>query len=252
MEIETLLITQARTGSTRLPGKVMMEIDKAPLLKIHLDRISKTRKINKIIVATTDNPEDDHLANCVIEWGYSVFRGSEKDVLERYYKASQKFNPKYIIRVTSDCPLIDPDLIDQVVDFFILSGNDYCSNTIIENYPDGQDIEIFKFSALEYSWLNAKKSSEREHVTPFIRQNSNIYGNKKFSVINFPCDNNYSSIRMTVDESNDFELIKVLIQKLGINKTWREYADFIINENLLNINGNILRNEGYIKSLKND
>ena len=123
---------------------------------------------------------------------------------------------------------------------------------MIENFPDGQDIEVFKFSALENAWKNAKLLSEREHVTPYIRNNSNFNGASLFTAINFPCDSDYSKIRMTVDEVQDFELIKILIHKLGTKMSWQEYTDFIISNNLSKINDDIIRNEGLLKSLKKD
>jgi spore coat polysaccharide biosynthesis protein SpsF (cytidylyltransferase family) len=131
-------------------------------------------------------------------------------------------------------------------------NKDYCSNTLIENYPDGQDIEVFKFSALEKAWSNAILNSDREHVTPYIIKNSDFKGENLFTAVNFDCFKNYSNVRMTVDEVSDFKLIEVLIKNLGANKTWEDYTNFIINNNLIRINGEIIRNEGYLKSLNKD
>jgi spore coat polysaccharide biosynthesis protein SpsF (cytidylyltransferase family) len=252
MEIKTVLITQARTGSTRLPGKVLMEVNNSPLLKIHLDRLSQTKNIDKIIVATTVNKEDDIIEKIATEWGYEVFRGSENDVLDRFYQAVKKPNPTWVVRVTSDCPLIDPNLVGDVLNFTQVQNVDYCSNTMVEKFPDGQDVEVFKFSALEYAWMNATKKSDREHVTPFIRENSNYKNNSRFTAINFDIENNYSNIRMTVDEQKDFELINKVVSELGTEKSWLDYTEYIIKNDLSNINGNIIRNEGYLKSLKED
>lgn len=252
MELKTVLITQARIGSTRLPGKVLMEINQMPLLKIHLDRLKKSKNIDKILVATTDNVEDNIIEKLVIEWGYEVFRGSENDVLDRFYKAVKNINPLWVVRVTSDCPLIDPILVDKVVEVTQAENEDYGSNAIDETFPDGQDVEVFKFTALETAWKNAKKESEREHVTPYIKNNSNFKGENIFSSISYKNNIDYSKIRMTVDELSDFELINKVITELGFNKSWLEYTEYIINNNLVEINGNIIRNEGYLKSLKND
>lgn len=252
MASNTILITQARTGSTRLPGKVLKEINEKSLLQIHLDRLKKCKSISEIIVATTTNCEDEKLYNLVVLWGYNAFRGSETDVLDRFYMSVKDKKADWIVRVTSDCPLIDPELVDKVIDFVQTNNKDYGSNTLIENFPDGQDIEVIKFSALEIAWRNAKLSSEREHVTPFIRNNSDFKGGHLFSAINYPCDFDFSKIRMTVDESKDFELIKKLINDLGIDKTWLEYTNHIIQNNLTEINDSIIRNEGLLKSLKND
>ena len=173
-------------------------------------------------------------------------------MLDRFYQAVKHEKPDWIVRVTSDCPLIDPILVDKLINLAHSKKIDYCSNILIENFPDGQDIEIFKYSALEIAWVNAKLSSEREHVTPYIRNNSDFNGRSLFSAINFDCPNDYSMIRMTVDESRDFDLIKILINDLGADKTWLEYTNYIIKNDLHKINNSIIRNEGLLKSLKND
>ncbi len=252
MVSNTILITQARTGSTRLPGKVLKEINEKSLLQIHLDRLKKCKSVSEIIVATTTNSEDQIIFEKAIEWGFSASKGSDSDVLDRFYQAVKDKNADWIVRVTSDCPLIDPVLVDNVIDFVQENNKDYGSNTLIENFPDGQDIEVFKFSALEKAWKNAKLLSEREHVTPFIRNNSDVKGGSLFTAINFPCDFDFSKIRMTVDESKDFELISILVNELGTAKTWLEYTDYILKNNLTKINDSIIRNEGLLKSLKND
>lgn len=249
---KTILITQARYGSTRLPGKVLKEINGKSLLQIHLERLKKCKSVSEIIVATTTNSEDQVIYDKAIEWGFTSSRGSESDVLDRFYQAVKDKNADWIVRVTSDCPLIDPVLVDNVIDFVQLNNKDYGANIIIENFPDGQDIEVFKFSALEKAWHNAKLLSEREHVTPYIRNNSNLKGENIFSSISYKNSIDYSKIRITVDESSDFELIKTIITELGCNKSWLEYTEYIINNQLFEINGNIIRNEGYLKSLKND
>tara|TARA_B110000503_G_scaffold72571_1_gene112169 strand:- start:9142 stop:9900 length:759 start_codon:yes stop_codon:yes gene_type:complete len=252
MEVKTILITQARSGSRRLPGKILKKINDESLLEIHLKRLNKCNNVSKIIVATTDKPEDQVIYDYAIDLGYNSFRGSERDVLDRFYQAVRNEKPDWIVRVTSDCPLIDPFLVDKLIKFAHNNNRDYCSNTLIENYPDGQDIEVFKFSALESAWKNANLSSEREHVTPYIRNNSDFKGASIFKALNYPCDSNYSQIRMTVDETKDFDLIKVLIDDLGTNKTWLEYTDYIIENDLNKINNSIIRNEGLLKSIKND
>jgi spore coat polysaccharide biosynthesis protein SpsF len=252
MEIKTVLITQARTGSTRLPGKVLMEVNNTPLLKIHLDRLSKSRNVDKIIVATTRNEEDDIIERIGKEWGYEVYRGSENDVLDRYYQTVKNLNPKWIVRVTSDCPLIDPILVDKVIEITKAENKDYGSNVIDETFPDGQDVEVFKFSALEKAWNEANKLSEREHVTPFIRNNSDLKSGNLFSAISYKNKTDYSKIRMTVDEQKDYELINKIITDLGSEQSWLYYTEYIIKNDLVKINGSIKRNEGYLKSLKKD
>lgn len=252
MEVKTILITQARSGSTRLPGKILKKINDESLLEIHLKRLNKCKNVSKIIVATTDKREDKVIYDCAIELGFDSFRGSESDVLDRFYQAVRKEKPDWIVRVTSDCPLIDSELVDSVIRFAKKNNVDYTSNILIENYPDGQDIEVFKYSALEIAWKNAKLCSEREHVTPYIRNNSDFNEGSLFSAINFPSPYDYSKIRMTVDETKDLELITNLINDLGTDKSWLEYTNHIIKNDLNKINDSIIRNEGFLKSIKND
>ncbi|WP_206531506.1 cytidylyltransferase domain-containing protein [Flavobacterium sp. Sr18] len=252
MEVKTIVITQARVGSTRLPGKVLKEINGKSLLQIHLERLRKCTTVSEIIVATTSEPADQVLFDKAIEWGFSASKGSESDVLDRFYQSVKDKNPDWIVRVTSDCPLIDPILVDQVITFVQENNCDYVSNGLIENFPDGQDIEVFKFTALEQAWKNATLLSEREHVTPYIRNNSDFNGGDLFTAINFPCEWDFSKIRMTVDEVRDFELIEILVHELGTDITWLEYVNYIIENNLTKVNDKIIRNEGLLKSLKND
>jgi spore coat polysaccharide biosynthesis protein SpsF len=248
----TVLITQARLGSTRLPQKVLIEIEGKSLLQLHLQRLQKCTNVSKIVVATTENLEDDILFNKVISWGFVAYKGAEFDVLDRYYKAAKLNSADWVVRVTSDCPLIDPKLVDQVIQYVQSKDADYGSNTLIENFPDGQDIEVFKFSVLEDAWYNAKLFSEREHVTPFIRKNSTFNGINKFSSVNFSCSGNFNNIRMTVDEQIDIYTIEILIKNLGYDASWEEYTNFIVNNHKKFDNHNIIRNEGYLKSLKKD
>ena len=252
MEVKTVLITQARSGSTRFPGKILKEIEGKSLLQIHLNRLRGCKTISKIIVATTIKPEDEIIYNKAIQWGFDASRGSELDVLDRFYKAVKNDKPDWIVRVTSDCPLIDPKLVDSIISFVQKKNVDYVSNTFVEKFPDGQDVEVFKFSALETAWKSAKLQSEREHVTPYIRNNSDFNGGVLFKAINFPCKFDYSKIRMTVDEIRDFELIKRLIEELGVDQTWLKYTNYVIENDLGIINNSIIRNEGLKTSLKND
>ncbi len=252
MEIKTVLITQARSGSTRFPGKILKEIGGKSLLQIHLNRLKECQTISKIIVATTSKPEDEIIYNMAIKWGFDASRGAELDVLDRFYKAVKNEKPHWVVRVTSDCPLIDSKLVDNIISFVQQKNVDYGSNTLVEKFPDGQDVEVFKFSALETAWKNAKLQSEREHVTPYIRNNSDFNGGIIFRAINYPYEFDYSKIRMTVDEIRDFELIEKLIENLGVDETWLKYTNYIIDNDLGKINNSITRNEGFKISLKND
>lgn len=252
MDIKTIVVTQARSGSSRLPGKVLKEVNGKTLLQIHLDRLKKCTKVSEIIVATTVNDDDEIIYNSAVKWGFTGSRGSENNVLDRFYQAVKDKHPDWIVRVTSDCPLLDAQLVDEVISYAQNHDYDYVSNGLIEHFPDGQDIEVFKFSALKKAWKNAKLDSELEHVTPYIVNNTDVRGGAIFSGKNYECEHNYSHIRMTVDEPQDFELIKYLITQLGTEKTWLEYTNYIIENDLTKMNDQIIRNEGLLKSLKND
>ena len=204
------------------------------------------------MVATTVAPEDDVIISLCNQWDVSTSRGSVDDVLDRFYQAAKNINPKWVVRITSDCPLLDPALIDAVIALAQVNDVDYCSNILVENFPDGQDVEVFKFEALKKAWTEAKLKSEREHVTPFIRTNSSHNGGNLFSSINFPCAYDFSKIRMTVDELVDFELINKVVTNLGVKQNWLTYTNYIIENQLTSINADIIRNEGMLKSLKND
>lgn len=252
MDVKTILVTQARLGSTRLPGKILKQVGGKSLLQIHLDRLRHCTKISKIIVATTNKEEDNIIYEKAVEWGFDASRGSELNVLDRFYQSVKDENAAWIVRVTSDCPLIDPNLVDEVVTFVQKHNMDYGSNGLIEHFPDGQDVEVFKFSALQSAWEKASLLSEKEHVTPYIRNNANGKGNNSFTSINYPSPTDYSNIRMTIDEIEDFQLIEILITNLGTDKSWMDYTNYIIDNDLGKINSKIIRNEGLIKSIKKE
>lgn len=247
------VIVQARTGSTRLPGKVVRKIKGRPLLWHLVNRLKKTTNLEKIIVATTDRQQDDIIETYCKEWDIQCFRGSENDVLDRYYNAGKKFSVNVVMRITGDCPLIDERLVDEMIDYFHKNDFDYLSNTIEPTYPDGMDIEIFTFSALEKAWQSATLLSDREHVTPFIYKNSNCAGQNLFKTSNYSYPVDFSHIRLTVDEENDFEVVKYLIENLEDSDTWMDYvSELTKNPEMILKNIKYKRNEGYAKSLTHD
>jgi len=243
-----IIVTQARVNSTRLPNKVMMSIDGETLLETHLNRLTKSLKADKVILATTFEKGVQNLIDVGKKSGVEIFQGETDNVLSRFYNAVEKFNPEYIVRVTSDCPLIDPNLIDNLLEIAENEKLDYVSNILLESYPDGQDIEVMSYKALEICNGSVTLSSDKEHVTPYIKRNSTFFNGSLFYSKNIKSTVDYSHIRMTVDEIRDFECINVLIKKLGRNKSWNEYARFIMNNQNLFTNQGILRNEGYFKS----
>ena len=207
-------IIQARLGSTRLPKKVLMPINNFDsVLSFGIKQIKNSNLIDHLVVATTELKEDDELVNYVKKIKVPIFRGSTNDVLDRYYQCAKKFSFSIIIRITSDCPLIDPTIVDEIISNFINNKNsfDYASNVHpLRTFPHGSDIEIFTFKALEAAWKEAKKSSEREHVTPYL------YNNKKFKLFNHTSKNDLSNFRWTIDYLEDLELVRQIISKIKV------------------------------------
>ncbi|MGK9476879.1 cytidylyltransferase domain-containing protein [Melioribacter sp. OK-6-Me] len=206
-------IVQARIGSTRLPGKIFKELEGKPILWHVINRLSHSKKIKNIIVATTDLPEDDATEEFCENNKIDCFRGSSEDVLSRYYQAAIDYEVDTIVRVTSDCPVIDPAVIDKMISkYFLLNKNgmvDYLSNTIKRTFPRGLDAEIFSFTALAEAFRCANEKYEREHVTPYIYQHPDI-----FKIVNYENNQDYSFHRWTVDTAEDYELIKQIYKNL--------------------------------------
>lgn len=246
-------ITQARFNSSRLPGKVLLKIGDKTLLQIHIERILKSKKIDQVILATTFEQQSDQLIDIASSLNVAFFQGSTENVLDRFYKSARNHMPDYVVRLTSDCPLVDSEIIDQVVDKCISGGYDYCSNTLNPTFPDGMDVEVMKFGVLEKAWQNAIKISEKEHVTPFIWSNSTFKGGVLFKSSNFENNDDLSHYRLTVDEQADFELIKELVLTLGDKRPWRDYVDYLAkNPGNQAVNSKFKRNEGYMKSIQSE
>lgn len=246
-----IAIIQARISSTRLPGKVLKKIKDKTILEHVVDRVKAAKSIDNIVVATTTNKEDLKIVNICSESGISIFCGSEDDVLDRYYQTARLFKAEHIVRITSDCPLIDPQVIEEVIELYFKEKADYATNTMPETFPDGLDTEVFSFNTLKIAWENAKLFSEREHVTPYIRKNPNI-----FKLVNLKCNFSLNNKRWTIDEPIDLKFIKIIYKNLYSEDSlfgMRKILDFLKkNPKIEKINKNIIRNEGYSKSLKED
>ncbi len=210
--MNTSIIIQARYSSTRLPGKILKKIGKDSILEILIKRLKKTKNIRDIIVACTSNPKDKEIINLCKKLKIKYFIGSEKNVLQRYYLAAKKFNISNIIRITSDCPLVDIKTIDKLILKFHNTHSDYASNTLSPTYPDGMDIEIFKFNLLkERHFIHNKDMNEEEHVT------TGMVSNKKYKRVGIKLDHNYSNLRLTLDTYYDFKILKKLIKYFKFN-----------------------------------
>jgi spore coat polysaccharide biosynthesis protein SpsF len=212
--MKSVAIIQARMGSTRLYGKVMRQLCGKTVLSHVISRVRVCPLVDEIVVATTVSGIDDVIAKEAEKCGAFSFRGSEHDVLERYYLAAKQFEADAVIRITSDCPLFDSEVLGEMLKLFIDSRNskanmDYLSNTLFRTYPRGLDTEVFTFRALEISHLNAKSIAQREHVTPYIYQNPDT-----FNLRNYVNDNDYSMYRWTLDTEEDFQLIQEIYDAL--------------------------------------
>ena len=247
--VKIIGITQARFNSSRFPGKILKKINGKSLLQIHLERVKASRLINKFIVATTNENPTNEIEEIAVSLGYEIYKGSTNDVLDRFYNAAKAELPDYIVRITSDCPLIDATLIDEIIKACIEGKFDYCSNTLQPSYPDGLDVEVFKYTALEKAWNEAVSSSDREHVTPYISRNST--GKKNiFSSFNYSNQEDLSRFRLTVDEPSDFEVITDVLSEMGEKKSWKDYVAFLKDHpDIFNKNAHIKRNEGFMKSI---
>lgn len=246
-----LAIIQARMGSTRLPSKVLMPLSGKTVLEHVVTRVRESKFINEVVVATTVDKQDLEIISFCSSNGIRVFVGSETDVLDRYYQAARLFKPANVVRITSDCPMIDPEIIDQIGARHVSEKADYTSNTLEETYPDGLDAEIFSFQALEIAWQQATLYSEREHVTPYIKKYS-----EKFKLISVKSEVDLSSMRWTIDQQEDFQFLSELFRRLyPSNPTFRtkDVLEVITKDpDIIKINNSIVRNEGYLKSLMKD
>ncbi len=248
--MKIIAIIQARLGSTRLPGKVLLDLEGKTVLERVIERVKSSKHINDVIVATTIDKKDLTIVKLCANLCISVYCGSVDDVLDRYYQAARLFKADHVLRITSDCPLIDSKIIDDVVTLHLSEKADYTSNTLKETYPDGQDAEIFTFNTLKETWKNANLASEREHVTPFIRKNP------AYKLVNLESKIDLSQKRWTLDNPEDYIFIKKIYENLYRNDSlfgMEKILKFIDeNPEIEKINSSINRNEGYLKSLKED
>jgi len=203
---DIIAIVQARMGSTRLPGKVLLDLAGKPMLVRDIERIQRAKNIDDIVIATTIKPEDDKIISLCREYRWKFFRGSENDLLDRYYQAACEYHAKTIVRITSDCPLIEPAIVDRIIEKFVAleSKIDYVSNIFpIRTYPQGLDTEVMSISALEKCWKEDMNPQFREHVTEYILHNPNL-----FRIFEINHEKDLSSMRWTVDTQEDLDFVR--------------------------------------------
>lgn len=253
-------IIQARINSKRLQGKVMMPIMGKPLLYYVINQLKHSKKITRIIVATSNLPEDDKIQEFVETLGIKFFRGHPDDVLDRYYRCATYFHADPIVRITADDPLIDPALVDRCITKFEEGNFDYVSNSIkkgstgwfldLNGFPAGFAVSIFSFNALKKAWQSLKKPSQREHVVFGIEENIN-----SFKFRNIKNSRDLSHIRLTVDYQADFDVVKTVIESFPEKTifTLDQVVSFLLdNPEVMRTNSNIPFDEGYVKSLKQE
>ena len=235
-----IVIIQARMTSSRLPGKILKYLhDGKSLLQLQIERLKKSKNVEDIVIATTCNLEDDPVAELAISMKVKFFRGSEDNVLERYYLASKENPSLYVVRVTSDCPFIDPEVLDRSIEKYIESGADYGSNS--EFYPNGMNVEIFRAEMLDDAYRNVSEAYETEHVTPYFYTHP-----EKYKVYAITSETEYPRYRLTVDTVDDFRLVLEVYKKLsqikGIDFSLDDICDLLETEPaLVEINQHVLQ-----------
>lgn len=243
---------QARCGSTRLPNKVLKDLCGKPALQRMIERVQKSRMIDEVMVITSIEKNNLPILRLCSDLGVRVGVGSENDVLDRFYQTAKLLKPEYVIRLTADCPCFDATLLDQAISE-LEPDSDYMG-MLSESFADGLDLEIFKYSALEKSWCEAEHTFEREHVTQYIIRRPEVFKLQNFeSKIGY-----FGNHRWTVDEPEDFEVVKhiydhFLKSELGEDFTSKDILEYMDNHpEVKNINAKFTRNEGLIKSIKED
>lgn len=246
-----LAILQARLSSSRLPGKVMRPILDQPMLVLHIERLRRSQRISQLLVATSNEASDQPLADLCQQLGVFCFRGSLDNVLDRFYQAAAPLHPEHLIRLTGDCPLADPQVIDDCIDFHLAGGFDYSSNALKPTFPDGLDVEICRFQCLAEAWAEATLVSEKEHVTPFIHSRP-----ERYRIGHFQQAEDLSWLRWTVDRPEDFAVVEQIYNALYPHNPAFTTADILAflaaHPEVARQNIDITRNEGYLKSLVAD
>ncbi len=239
-------VVQARLGSSRFPEKILKDIRGIPMLQFLVSRLQKVSKITDIIIATTDNPKDDKLATFCTARGWKFFRGSEEDVLDRYYQTAKTFDADVIVRITGDCPLSDPSIIDQVIADFEKGGADYVCNVKPPTYPDGLDVEVLSFDALERAWKISREKPNLALVTGHIWNHPD-----QFRMRNVRNEKDLSSYRFTVDYPEDLDFVNRLCSLLPENFTFKDMISAIEEHpELRDLNARFKRNEGMLFDMK--
>jgi spore coat polysaccharide biosynthesis protein SpsF len=249
--MKTVALLQARCSSSRLPNKVLAPIVGEPMLARQIERVRRAKTLDALAVITSVAPDDDAIESLCRVLRLDCFRGSLDDVLDRFFQAAREFDATDVVRLTGDCPLADPEIIDMVVRTHHDSGADFTSNALQATFPDGLDVEVMRFSALEWAWREARKKSEREHVTVAIYEHT-----ERFSVKSVVQSEDQSAMRWVVDNPEDLVFVRSVYDSLYPQKpdfTSSDVLDLLRRHpELADVNRHIQRNEGWLKSLAED
>lgn len=237
MSRSVIAIIQARMRSTRLPGKVLADLEGDTVLARVIARVRRCELINDVVVATSSDSADDPIVVECSRLSARVFRGSENDVLDRYFRAAQNVGAEIVVRITSDCPLIDPEVSDLTVRAFLANAPDYASNILDRTYPRGLDTEVMSYAALESAWLEAADPYEREHVTPYLYRHP-----ERFKLLSLKGDRNYSRFRWTLDTPEDLAFLRAIYRREAdaVAVCWQDVINLLESEpGLIEINRNV-------------
>jgi spore coat polysaccharide biosynthesis protein SpsF len=248
MSLRVLAILQARMSSSRLPGKVLLPLLGEPMLGRQIERLRRAQRIDQLIVATSSAVSDDPIAEQCAKLGVLCHRGALDDVLDRFEQAARPYAPQHVVRLTADCPLADPQLIDQLIGKHLDSGADYTTNANPPSFPDGLDAEVIRYAVLHIAWREARRQSEREHVTLYIATHP-----ERFVIETLSSDTDLSALRWTVDEADDLELVERIYTALYQRNaafTTQDVLQLLEKQPALRtLNTAHRRNEGLEKSL---
>jgi spore coat polysaccharide biosynthesis protein SpsF len=237
--VKTLAIVQARMGSSRLPGKVLMYLAGETVLARVVHRLRRSILVDQIVVATSTAKPDDAVVSECDRIQVQCFRGSEHDVLDRYYRCAETCGATVVVRITADCPIIDAKLVDATIQAFLENPCDYASNALVLTYPRGLDVEVFPLAALGRAWREAGKPYEREHVTPYLYEHPEL-----FRLVSVKADADYSHYRWTLDTAEDLELLRAIYARLGNRNEfgWREVLQLVqLEPQLARLNAHVIQ-----------
>ncbi len=255
--VKVVAIVQARMNSKRLPGKVLKTLAGKSILELIYKRLKKSKLINEIIFALPDNNSSIPIVDFLVNKNINYTLGSENNLISRYWIAANTTKADYIVRITADCPFVEPTIIDFMLDKMLSSDIDLITNVIPPSWPDGLDINIFTYKTLKLAFKEAKLDSEREHVVPWMWNNSNLNNKNTLKAFNFLAPMDISQYRWTLDTEEDYNFFSLTAKKLSwknlVNMSWKDFLSFYnTNQEILLVNNKIHRDEGYKNSLEKD